>query len=192
MNSFLSMRARVCCIPCWANCLWPAGLPDRTSWHHLSDRIHFGAEPPAHCRIIQPDCHAQALQVISVAFRSTAHTVNETSGSQSGWTRRTKRGFPHCHRKENLSAPRVPDAHPFDVVGWDGYNYPYAFNAEDFEPITGRVHMPPPIHQTFEAQFCGLLLHRGCTITTPSPFRRLTITATSIPMRCSIMWTATS
>lgn len=41
--------------------------------------------------------------------------------------------------------------HPFDVVGWDGYNYPYAFSIHDFEPITGRVHMPPPIHQTFEA-----------------------------------------
>ncbi|KAB1063671.1 homogentisate 1,2-dioxygenase [Salibacter halophilus] len=41
--------------------------------------------------------------------------------------------------------------HPFDVVGWDGYNYPYAFNIQDFEPITGRVHQPPPVHQTFEA-----------------------------------------
>ncbi len=41
--------------------------------------------------------------------------------------------------------------HPFDVVGWDGYNYPYAFSAHDFEPITGRVHQPPPVHQTFEA-----------------------------------------
>jgi homogentisate 1,2-dioxygenase len=41
-------------------------------------------------------------------------------------------------------------SHPFDVVGWDGYLYPYAFSIHDFEPITGRVHMPPPIHQTFE------------------------------------------
>ncbi len=40
--------------------------------------------------------------------------------------------------------------HPFNVVGWDGYNYPYAFSIHDFEPITGRVHLPPPIHQTFE------------------------------------------
>ncbi len=41
--------------------------------------------------------------------------------------------------------------HPFDVVGWDGMVYPFAFNADDFEPITGRVHQPPPIHQTFDA-----------------------------------------
>ncbi len=41
--------------------------------------------------------------------------------------------------------------HPFDVVGWDGYLYPYAFSIHDFEPITGRVHQPPPVHQTFEA-----------------------------------------
>lgn len=40
--------------------------------------------------------------------------------------------------------------HPFNVAGWDGYNYPYAFSIHDFEPITGRVHLPPPIHQTFE------------------------------------------
>lgn len=41
--------------------------------------------------------------------------------------------------------------HPLDVVGWDGYLYPWIFNIADFEPITGRIHMPPPIHQTFEA-----------------------------------------
>jgi len=41
--------------------------------------------------------------------------------------------------------------HPFDVVGWDGMVYPYTFNADDFEPITGTIHQPPPIHQTFQA-----------------------------------------
>jgi len=41
-------------------------------------------------------------------------------------------------------------SHPFDVVGWDGYNYPYGFSIHNFEPITGRVHQPPPVHQTFE------------------------------------------
>jgi len=42
--------------------------------------------------------------------------------------------------------------HPFDVVGWDGFNYPYAFSIHDFEPITGRIHLPPPIHQTWESE----------------------------------------
>ena len=42
------------------------------------------------------------------------------------------------------------DFHPLDVVGWDGFLYPYAFSIHDFEPITGRVHQPPPVHQTFE------------------------------------------
>ncbi len=41
--------------------------------------------------------------------------------------------------------------HPFDVIGWDGFNYPYAFSIHDFEPITGRIHMPPPTHQQWEA-----------------------------------------
>jgi homogentisate 1,2-dioxygenase len=42
--------------------------------------------------------------------------------------------------------------HPFDVVGWDGLVYPFTFNADDFEPITGTIHQPPPIHQTFDAR----------------------------------------
>jgi homogentisate 1,2-dioxygenase len=40
--------------------------------------------------------------------------------------------------------------HPFDVVGWDGCLYPYTFNVRDYEPITGRIHQPPPVHQVFE------------------------------------------
>jgi len=44
------------------------------------------------------------------------------------------------------------DFHPFDVVGWDGYLYPYALSIHDFEPITGRIHQPPPVHQTFAGQ----------------------------------------
>jgi homogentisate 1,2-dioxygenase len=44
----------------------------------------------------------------------------------------------------------VQATHPFDVVGWDGFLYPYTFNVADFEPITGRVHQPPPVHQVFE------------------------------------------
>lgn len=42
------------------------------------------------------------------------------------------------------------DHHPLDVVGWDGHLWPFAFNIEDFEPITGRIHQPPPVHQTFD------------------------------------------
>ena len=41
------------------------------------------------------------------------------------------------------------DYHPFDVVGWDGYLFPWTFSIHDFEPITGRIHQPPPSHQTF-------------------------------------------
>lgn len=54
-------------------------------------------------------------------------------------------------KKEDVLHSYIYGSHPFDVVGWDGYNYPYAFSIHDFEPITGRVHQPPPVHQTFEA-----------------------------------------
>ena len=53
-------------------------------------------------------------------------------------------------KKEGIMHHVVYGSHPFDVVGWDGYNYPYAFSIHDFEPITGRIHQPPPVHQTFE------------------------------------------
>jgi len=54
-------------------------------------------------------------------------------------------------RKQQHMHTLVYASHPFDVIGWDGYNYPYAFSIHDFEPITGRIHQPPPVHQTFEA-----------------------------------------
>lgn len=53
-------------------------------------------------------------------------------------------------KKQDVIYDYVYAHHPFNIVGWDGYNYPYAFSIHDFEPITGRVHLPPPIHQTFE------------------------------------------
>lgn len=53
-------------------------------------------------------------------------------------------------KKQGMIYPYIYTSHPFDVVGWDGFNYPYAFSIFDFEPLTGRIHMPPPIHQTFE------------------------------------------
>jgi homogentisate 1,2-dioxygenase len=55
-------------------------------------------------------------------------------------------------KKQNLLYPYTYATHPFDAVGWDGYCYPYGFSIHDFEPITGRLHMPPPIHQTFEGR----------------------------------------
>jgi homogentisate 1,2-dioxygenase len=53
-------------------------------------------------------------------------------------------------KKEGMMHEVVYATHPFDVVGYDGYNFPYAFSIHNFEPITGRVHQPPPVHQTFE------------------------------------------
>ena len=53
-------------------------------------------------------------------------------------------------KKKGFIFPYVYTNHPFDVAGWDGYHYPYIFSIFNFEPLTGRIHMPPPIHQTFE------------------------------------------
>ena len=53
-------------------------------------------------------------------------------------------------KKEGMLHSLLYASHPFDVVGWDGYNFPYGFSIHNFEPITGRIHQPPPVHQTFE------------------------------------------
>lgn len=53
-------------------------------------------------------------------------------------------------RAQGMLTSYLYDFHPLDAVGWDGYLYPYAFSIHDFEPITGRVHQPPTVHQTFE------------------------------------------
>ncbi len=55
-------------------------------------------------------------------------------------------------KKQGTLTPYTYASHPFDVVGWDGYNFPYGLSIHDFEPITGRVHQPPPVHQTFETK----------------------------------------
>jgi homogentisate 1,2-dioxygenase len=75
--------------------------------------------------------------------------------------------------------------HPFDVIGYDGYNYPYAFSIHDFEPITGRVHMPPPVHQTFETDafvVCSFVprLYDYHPIAIPAPYNHSNIDADEV------------
>jgi homogentisate 1,2-dioxygenase len=53
-------------------------------------------------------------------------------------------------KKGDQLFPYTYGSHPFDAIGWDGYHFPYGFSIHNYEPITGRIHMPPPIHQTFE------------------------------------------
>ncbi|MGV6860520.1 MAG: homogentisate 1,2-dioxygenase [Putridiphycobacter sp.] len=60
--------------------------------------------------------------------------------------------FKVLSKKQGVMWEYTHKNHPFDVVGWDGFHYPYAFSIHDFEPITGRIHLPPPIHQQWEGQ----------------------------------------
>ena len=67
-------------------------------------------------------------------------------------TRDEKGNFRVLIKKQGIIYPYVYQWHPFGVVGWDGYCYPWGISIHDFEPITGRVHQPPPVHQQFEAR----------------------------------------
>ncbi len=72
--------------------------------------------------------------------------------------------FPILVKQYQAIHELVLDHHPFDIVGWDGYFYPWAFNIHDFEPIVGRIHQPPPVHQTFEGD--GFVICSFC----PRPY----------------------
>jgi homogentisate 1,2-dioxygenase len=72
--------------------------------------------------------------------------------------------FPVLVKQYNGLNELVLDHHPFDVVGWDGYFYPWIFNIHDFEPIVGRIHQPPPVHQTFQGD--GFVICSFC----PRPY----------------------
>ncbi len=83
-------------------------------------------------------------------------------------------------KKEDVLYHYVYGSHPFDVVGWDGYNYPYAFSIHEFEPITGRVHQPPPVHQTFETSafvICSFVprLYDYHPLSIPAPYNHSNI-----------------
>ena len=83
-------------------------------------------------------------------------------------------------KKKGIMYPIHYGHHPFDVVGWDGCEYPYALSIHDFEPITGRVHQPPPVHQTFEGHnfvvcsFCPRLFDYH-PLAVPAPYNHSNI-----------------
>jgi len=83
-------------------------------------------------------------------------------------------------KKQDNLYPYHYQNHPLDVVGWDGYVYPYAFSIHNFEPITGRVHQPPPVHQTFEGRnfvicsFCPRLFDYH-PLSIPAPYNHSNI-----------------
>lgn len=83
-------------------------------------------------------------------------------------------------KKQDMIYPYHYLNHPFDVVGWDGYLYPYAFSIHNFEPITGRLHMPPPIHQTFDTRgfvICSFVprLYDYHPLSIPAPYNHSNI-----------------
>jgi homogentisate 1,2-dioxygenase len=71
------------------------------------------------------------------------HFVSVILFCQQSWRLMMKRAI-FLSKLKGMMHEVVYASHPFDVVGWDGYNFPYGFSIHNFEPITGRVHQPPP------------------------------------------------
>ena len=90
-------------------------------------------------------------------------------------------------KKQGYLHNYVYEHSPLDLIGWDGFLWPYAFSIHDFEPITGRIHQPPPVHQTFQAHnFVICSLFRGCLIITHKQYQLLITIATSTAMKFCI------
>jgi homogentisate 1,2-dioxygenase len=88
-------------------------------------------------------------------------------------------------KKQGILHTLIYANHPFDVVGYDGYNYPYAISIHNFEPITGRIHQPPPVHQMFEnagfvvCSFCPRLYDYH-PLSIPAPYNHSNIDSDEI------------
>lgn len=83
-------------------------------------------------------------------------------------------------KKQGVLYEMLYPTHPFDVVGWDGYNFPYGISIHNFEPITGRVHQPPPVHQMFETKafvICSFVprLYDYHPLSIPAPYNHSNI-----------------
>jgi len=81
---------------------------------------------------------------------SSPYSERDIRGPQNLETHEEKGDFKLIVKKANTLTEMVLAYHPFDVVGWDGFYYPWAINIRNFEPRVGRFHLPPPTHQTFE------------------------------------------
>lgn len=83
-------------------------------------------------------------------------------------------------KKSGQIFPYTLASHPFDAIGWDGYLYPFGFSIHNFEPITGRLHQPPPVHQTFEARnyvICSFVprLYDYHPLSIPAPYNHCNV-----------------
>jgi homogentisate 1,2-dioxygenase len=98
--------------------------------------------------------------------------------------------FPIIVKQYDAFNELVLDHHPFDVVGWDGYFYPWIFSIHDFEPIVGRIHQPPPVHQTFQGD--GFVICSFCPRpydfdpqAIPAPYNHSNVDSDEVPFYAS-------
>ncbi|WP_245631796.1 homogentisate 1,2-dioxygenase [Alicyclobacillus ferrooxydans] len=89
---------------------------------------------------------------VASAGVASAGAASTSAGGSTNDGGVSQTGYPVRIKARGGMTTLTLEHHPFDVIGWDGYVYPYALNIEDFEPITGRIHQPPPVHQTFAGE----------------------------------------
>jgi homogentisate 1,2-dioxygenase len=122
----------------------PRGVIYKLEFDSENNRIFY---VESHSPIITPKRYrgqfGQLLEHAPYCERDIRKPQNLETNSDTG-------EFHVVIKKQNVLFDYIYANHPFDLIGWDGFVYPFAFSVHDFEPITGRVHQPPPVHQTFE------------------------------------------
>ena len=135
--------------------LRPGRLPRPADRHDLAARPRRRAQRSGCCtsRRRPRSSRRSATATTTASCSSTRRTRSATSTRPDEAAPRDDDGdfVIHVRSTDRITAYHYRH-HPFDVVGWDGYLWPFRFNIADFQPITGRVHQPPPVHQTFQAR----------------------------------------
>jgi homogentisate 1,2-dioxygenase len=122
----------------------PRGILHRWRFDDDQERIFFIVESQGYVRTPSRyrNPHGQLLEHSPFCERDIRPPTRLVTHDETG-------EFPIVVKKQGRFQRVVLDHHPFDTVGWDGYYFPWALSIHDFEPITGRLHQPPPVHQTF-------------------------------------------
>lgn len=120
----------------------PRGIVYRLRWSEAPRLLIVESRGPVKVPRRYRNAYGQFIEGAPYSERDVRTPENLTTHDETG-------EFPVITKSRNALTQHVIRAHPFDVVGWDGAYYPWAFNIRDFEPIVGRIHQPPPVHQTF-------------------------------------------
>ncbi len=157
----------------------PRGTIYQLHFNDSQNRVFFVESPsPVYPPKRYQNSMGQLLEHSPYCERDIKLPVNLETFDQKG-------EFKVMVKKQDYIYPYTYTTHPFDAIGWDGFLYPFGFSIHNYEPITGRLHMPPPIHQTFEGKgyvICSFVprLYDYHPLSVPAPYNHSNVDSDEI------------